>query len=94
MTQDRRPRSEQHIAMEAAARAGPETQALPDAVEAVIAPAIERALDIYVASAMVAMTDAGKTWIIGIGAISKIAIKITATPTTRLVISGGIRQRG
>jgi len=28
MTQDRRPRSEQHIAMEAAARAGPETQAL------------------------------------------------------------------
>lgn len=47
MTQDRRPRSEQHIAMEAAARAGPETQALPDAVEAVIAPAIERALAIY-----------------------------------------------
>jgi len=38
MTQDRRPRSEQHIAMEAPARAGPETQALPDAVEAVIAP--------------------------------------------------------
>ena len=29
------------------ARAGPETQALPDAVEAVIAPAIERALAIY-----------------------------------------------
>jgi hypothetical protein len=34
--------------MEAPARAGPETQALPDAVEAVIAPAaIERALAIY-----------------------------------------------
>jgi hypothetical protein len=48
MTQNRVPRSEQDIAMEAPARAGPETQALPDAVEAVVAPAaIERALAIY-----------------------------------------------
>jgi hypothetical protein len=47
MTQDRRP-TEQDIAMEASARAAPETQALTDAVEAVVAPAaIERALTIY-----------------------------------------------
>jgi hypothetical protein len=47
MTRNRRP-SEQGIAMEAPARTAPETQVLPDAVEAVIAPAaIERALAVY-----------------------------------------------
>ncbi|MDX6458078.1 MAG: hypothetical protein QOE55_1775 [Acidobacteriaceae bacterium] len=47
MNRNRRP-SEQDVAMEAPARTAPETQALPDAVEAVIAPAaIERALAIY-----------------------------------------------
>jgi hypothetical protein len=48
MTRDRRRLSEQDMAMEAATPAAPETQALPDAVVAVIAPAaIERALAIY-----------------------------------------------
>jgi hypothetical protein len=47
MTKDRRP-SERDIVKEAPVRTAPETQALPDAVEAVIAPAaIERALTIY-----------------------------------------------
>jgi hypothetical protein len=47
MNRNRRP-SEQDVAMEAPARTAPETQALPDAVEAIIAPAaIERALVIY-----------------------------------------------
>jgi hypothetical protein len=48
MTQHSRPQSEQHIEMEAPARTGTEMQPLPDAIEAVIAPAaIERALAIY-----------------------------------------------
>jgi hypothetical protein len=48
MTRGRRRLSEQDMAMEAATPAAPETQALPDAVEAVIASAaIERALAIY-----------------------------------------------
>ena len=47
MTRNRRP-SEQDIAVEASARTAPETQALPDAVETIIAPAaIERALAVY-----------------------------------------------
>src|ERR1700726_3311899 len=47
MIQNSRP-SEQDIAMEAPARTAAETQAVPDAVEAVIAPAaIERALAVY-----------------------------------------------
>jgi hypothetical protein len=47
MTRNRRP-SEQDITMEAPARRAPETQGLPDAVEAIIAPAaIERALAVY-----------------------------------------------
>lgn len=46
MTQNRRPRSEQATATQAPTP--PETKALPDAVEAVTAPAaIERALAIY-----------------------------------------------
>jgi hypothetical protein len=48
MTQHSRPQSEQDIEMEAPARTGTEMQPLPDAIEAVIAPAaIERALAIY-----------------------------------------------
>ena len=47
MARNRRP-SEQDIAMEAPVRTAPATQALPDAVDAIIAPAaIERALAIY-----------------------------------------------
>jgi hypothetical protein len=47
MTRNRRP-SEQDIAMEAPVRTAPATQALPDALEAIIAPAaIERALAVY-----------------------------------------------
>lgn len=48
MTQKRRPRSGRNIAIDAPARASPETQTIPDVVEKVIAPAaIERALTIY-----------------------------------------------
>lgn len=48
MTQNRRPRSDQATATQAPAPTSPETKALPDAVEAVTAPAaIERALAIY-----------------------------------------------
>jgi hypothetical protein len=48
MSKDRRRLSEQDIAMDAATPAAPEKQAVPDAVETVIAPAaIERALTIY-----------------------------------------------
>jgi hypothetical protein len=48
MTQDRRPRSENDIVMEAPARTAPEAQTIRDMVEKAVAPAaIERALAVY-----------------------------------------------